>query len=632
MQAIAGVLYPDAFQINHMLPPMLQIMKHRGKTSEVHSIKNLEVGVRGSSFIKNQKSTIYLAVDGALYETEKIKLKLQQVGFNGNLETPEQIVLAGYEHFGIKIIEEVGGEFTLVIIDHLKTKIFLIRDRIGKKPLYWFKNNRYFLFASELKAIIATGAVPQKPSLEALSSYLYFGYIPQDTTPIENVNKLLPAHYLELNFNGTYFIQSYWSFSSFFKNKNKLNPKNLLHEIDHQISQATQRRLPPHGERVGTFLSGGLGSSSIAYYVKELAQDRSVLGFTSGFSGFNEEELKAANEVAQKLSISHSSKMINPSQFLDPFASIAWHLDEPLADPNVMATWELAKLADEHEVQTVFSGMGSDELFAGHSRYSVAETHMSEWKQRILSPLPRIKELLTQILIYVYKPLAFSLLRQSRTNPWQFDYMKHNSLMNRSQLKIAAPKLVNSFNPEIFLHKFHHLSRIDSSISSFLYFDVKTRLPDSYILQYERLTAAFSLNWQAPILDHKIAELLASVPEPEFLTEEQTGSYLKKLMKDHLPENVIERPKKTRKEFLKRWLTEGVVKDAFFKLPNGSLVGAGLISKQWIFDCLDNLLTDPDAYRHLWAILSLEIWYRLYIDRPIPKTAPHISVIELLSL
>ena len=209
--------------------------------------------------------------------------------------------------------------------------------------------------------------------------------------------------------------------------------------------------------------------------------------------------------------------------------------------------------------------------------------------------------------------------------------MKHNALFSESMMSYAAPKLVNLFDPELFLNKFYHLSRIKTSTSAFLYFDVKTRMADLYIAQYEKLTAAFNLQWYSPFLNRKVVEFAAGLPEPEDLTEIQSGQYLKRILKNLLPDSVLERPKKSRPQFLQSWLHKSELPQLFQQLEHGLLVEEGYISREWVRQHTSGLKEMSHSFRQLWALLTLEVWFRIFINNPISEIPPEMSINELLS-
>lgn len=625
MSGIAGIVYPDAYQANNLILPMLKIMSHRGPEKENETFKNIEVGICGGSLAQNENGIV--GFDGRLQNRELLKATLASSQHPPLGECDADIVLSAYMVWGKSFLEHLQGDFAFFVLDKRKDRLILGRDRIGKKPLYWYHEQDTFIFASELKSILASGAVPQTPNSEALATYLFFGYIPQDLSPIKSVNKLLPGYYLQLNKNQSKSIQSYWSYSSCFAEKNGEDQETSQNNLSVLLKKSVQNNLPTENS-FGCLLSGGLGSSSVAYYSRQIEKEKCIPAFSVGFEGENEQDIHAAQEVAEQFHLKHSCKFITPQNFLDDFVKIVWHLDEPLADPNVISTWHLAALAKP--VRTVLSGMGSDELLAGHSRYSVEEGKVTPWQQHKQSILTLIEIGILPILQMIYKPGVYHILQQLRTQPWQLYYLNQNALFTDKLLAKAAPRLSHLFDPHVFLHKFHNLSKIPSRVSSLLYFDVKTRLPDCYILQLERLMTAQGLDWRTPFLSKDLVEYVAKLPELQQQTEGETHSYLKAILKNTLPASVLNRPKRTRKDFLKSWATTPEISDLFDMLPEGALVESGIVSSKWIQRQLVTPYHTRAAFRQLWGILALEVWFRIFINRPIQYQPPAISLVELL--
>ncbi len=630
MEGIAGIVYPDVFQTEQLIQPMLDTMSHRGGiNNETFTFKNFQIGITGGKLATNAKKNIHIAFSGNFNNVESIYAELiHQGGLVHHKDTPADMLVHAYELWGSDLIRRIEGDFAILILDQHKEKLILARDRIGKKPLYWYQDQHYFIFASELKALMATECIPQTPSLEAIASYLYFGYIPQDMAPINGVNKLLPGHILKLNQFATVAIQQYWSYWPFFKTQVSETNSAIVRHIDELLKNAVKGRLPKD-ENIGCFISGGLGSACIAHYLADLGSRERISSYTVGFEGQNEEDIKAAEEAAQKLGISHDTLIITPDQALDSLVPIVWHLDEPIADPNVLAIWRMARMSAA-KVKTVFSGMCSDELLAGHSRYTREEQRLT-WSDSIERfRLFWARKLLLPVLNYISPRRAFHLMKKARTNPWQFEYLQHNALFPEGELAAVAPKIAELFDPEVFLHKFHNLGQISSPVSSFLYFDVKTRLADCFILEMERLTAAHGQYWIPPFLDRHLVEFLAGVPEDEKLSGTETALLLKKLLAKVYPPAFLNRPKQTRQGLLAAWVGRSDLLATFKLLQQGSLIEAGLISEQWLQEKLRSVQTIQDSFNQLWAVLILEIWYRLNINRPIQLRAPNMSVRELL--
>lgn len=631
MQGLAGIVYPDVFQTEQLIHPMLDTIAYRGESgSDVYNFKNIQLGTCGGKIYFNEKKTVAAAVDGEITNVNELKDELKKHGHHlTNQATSAEILAHAYDLWGTELFTHITGDFALFILDQQKEKIFIARDRIGKKPLYWYHDGKFFIFGSEIKALLATNLIPQTPATDSLASYLYFGYIPQDMTPISGVNKLIPGYYLQLNKDRSIHIQSYWSYSSFFEQRSTSHKVTIVRTLDELLNKATKARIPKK-TNLGCFISGGLGSACIAHYVKKNCENANITGFTVGFEGENEADLLAAADVAHSLGIPQEIAKITPQNFLEDLVQIAWHLDEPIADPNIVAIWKMSKLSSE-TTKRVYSGMGSDELLAGHSRYTSQESEVSFLDRMIQPPLYMMRRALIPLFNFFNSDLAFEMLKDNRNNPWQFEYVRQNALFDETVLKRAAPNLAGLFDSEVFLHKFHNLSRIKSTVSSLLYFDVKTRLVDCFVLELERATAAHGQEWSAPFLDRFLVEYLATLPEPDQLDEKETALWLKALLKNVFPDYVLNRPKRTRRDFLKKWSNRPEITEIFKLLPKGTLVESGLINEAWINVHLETPQSREESFRHLWAILMLEIWFRLFINRPIGKEAPDITAYELLS-
>lgn len=608
MNRIAGIVYPDVFQITHSIKPMLEtLVKSPDEKTYFIGHEQLQMGSTASPI--DNSSEIVAVMDGKFYP-------------------PSEGLIESYRKWGDDFIEHLDGDFAFALLDKKQNKLILARDRIGKKPLYWYKVGQFFLFASELKALMVTGHIPQTVAPEAIATYLSLGYLPQDITPIKDVNKLLPGYYLNYDLEtGHMRIAPYWSLSSYFSKEPKEKAADAAKTLSSALTQSVGERLPK-GNDVGCFVTGGLGSASVAYFVKEESSQKKVFGFTAGFKGQNDADSAAATAISNLLHIEHTSFDVTPKNFLDDLVPILWHLDEPIADPNIVATWHLARLAKG--VDTVFSGMGSDELLAGHNRYTLQERTPSLLEKISSSVKGAIYRCLIPVLSAIGSKKAFTLLHKTQLSPHLRQYIHQNLLFSGDLLKRASPYLSALFAPDLFLEKFHHIDRIASTVSRFIYLDMKTRLPDQFIHQYERLTMAQHLEWKTPYLDRSIVEYAVQLPEPETLEEFETASYLKQIFRSTFPKEFVDRPKRMRRNILNAWLVESGLIDIFPLLKKGTLVDTGLIDEEW----LENVTKSEELQRRhfnlLFAVLVLELWFRLYINRPVLKRPPKIGVKELL--
>lgn len=577
MEGLAGVVYPEVFQVNHHVDTMLNALRHRkSEPRDIFSYKNLQIGITGNKIASNEKKTIYASLDGYIVNFHELSQDLKKHGgvFSQNL-TAADLLVHCYELWGVNFFKQLSGDFAIVIFDQNKEKLILARDPLGKKPLYWFHDHRHFIFASELKALLASGLVPQTISKEAISAYLHLGYIPQDMAPIKDANKLLPGHYLLLNVHQNLSIQSYWSYSSYFENKPSPRKPVLMESLDSLMEKAFASRLGT-SDFIGLFLSESHGSKVLEQNINKIGGHRQLFPYAN-----------------------------KPQNDLNPLVQVVWHMDEPQADQNSVSLWHLAAHAAQ-KTPLVFSDLGYLEFFCSQDYYQADQRALAARYRPGGPSMSWVKRLMINSLNYIYEPLALKILKKLRTHSWQIVHMKRHALFNDPALQAAFPKLSGLFDIQSFLNKFHNLNRIKNLTSSLLYFDVKTHLVDALMLQMERMTAAHGLDWQTPFLDRHLVEFLARHPQ----LSDQAGHF-------ELPAQ------------FNSWFEFSEILPL---LQKGHLVETGLLSEPWLLQQIKRYREGKEdlAFKHLWAILILELWHRLYIVRPITDKCPVGSVKEIL--
>jgi asparagine synthase (glutamine-hydrolysing) len=538
----------------------------------------------------------------------------------------EELILTSYDVWGCEFLKQIDGDFALAILDQKRDELILARDRTGRKPLYWYQHQQNFLFASELKAIMASGLVPQNPSENAIASYLFFGFTPQDSTPVTGVTRLLPGHYLRLHLNHNKSIHSYWAYSSYFR-PNEEEHEDTNKQLEEILLSSLKTRLPSPEKKASCIVGGGLGSASVAYYLQSIRKP--TKGFTCAFEKETEEDIEIARSICNTLQIEHSSCVVGPSALLKDLPAILWHLDEPLADPNVVITWKLAEATSQYGPYT-FSGMGADEILAGHTRFMLSEKNPSATVMATELLKPIVKTLFLQPALWLWPKMGFRFMRRYPTNPLQAQYLNENALFDVASARKAAPAIADLFDLDIFLHRFYNISRTGSNMDSVLYLDVKTRLADLYMLQYDRLTACHQLHWSSPYLSREILEFAAPLPRGGLHTD-LNESLLTSMLRDVFPPEVVNRKKISRPHLLENWIDHPEIHEAFSLLEEGTLIGGGMISKDWLHSLLESHRNRKgNSFMRLWSILCLEIWYRLYIDQPVRTSAPDVTTLEFL--
>lgn len=622
LSQIAGVVYLSPFQMADFIHPMLaSLASAKNFSSSVTLVDSIQLGCVGKKVSINHDKTLYLALDGWIEDTFPLKKAL---GIPNNTLSHPQLILALYEKFGIKSFEYLRGEFAFALVDKRRGTLFLVRDPIGKKPLYWYHDHQLFLFSSELKSLLATGAIPPTPAADALAAYLYLGFIPQDMSPIKGVNKLLPAHYLQLNNEKSKKIAPYWSYSNYFSTSTSFKSSQAAEELRSRFSLCVKARTDTSSKPT-CFLGGGIGSAITAKFLSESVTSQA---FTPYFEGETEEDLKAAQMAAEALHMPHHPLLLTPADLIEELPKILWHLDAPVGHPYILSTWQISKEASKTST-CLFSGTGADELFAAHSRYSLTERNPDPLSRLNLIPGRVLTNFVIPFFLKFYPTAAFNLLRALRTNPRQFEYMRSTLLLDEEEIRRLTPKWADAFFPEVLLHQFYSLNQIRSTTASLTYLDVKLRLPELFLIPCERLARAWGLVWHTPFLDRHILELTAGLPEPENLQEHETAFFLKQLSQGSFPSDFLNRPKKTRKHFLSKWAHHPELAALFKRLEKGYLVETGALSEKALRAYTKSPQTMEAAFSPLFAILCLETWFKLFIESANYNHPPEKNLIDL---
>lgn len=581
---IGAIVYPSIFDNAKIKESLLPILEHRGKgQKDVFRYRNLEMGICGGCIEHNERRNIFALLDGNIYNVQEIQKSLQKSGYQWKEkeDSVQKLIVLAYELWGISFIEKLNGDFSIALFDQRLKRFFLIRDRLGKKPLYWAKSSQYFLFSNELKALLSTGIVAQTPSKDGLAAYLFLGYIPQDLTLIKDVNKLLPGYYLQLDLNeksDKFSVHSYWSLSQFFQGAKE--SKHSIEEFEYLLKDAIAiRRID--NEKVACFLEGNITSASLAYYLK--TEHSNVDAFFAGGPA----DLELAHQSAEQLSLNFLDCSSN--NFLKDLVTLVWFLDEPVSDDSIKNSWELCKQASSLH-KRVFSAASSTELLNREAPKLAKESLFSSLYFTIGSSfLPLFRKFRPQI--------AYSFLRSLHNRKDHLQYLHQQALLTSKEMKYYFPSLFHAFEAEIFLQKFYRISKIASGIPSCVYFDLKTIVPDKILIQYERFSSLHDLCWLTPFLDHRIIEFLVSLPQ------EENALFAEKLMKDrlHLRPDPQKKPAKNMAAFAS--IAKG--------LEDGIIVESGFISERKIEQLIK---ARPD---YLKTLLILEIWLRLFISRPV---------------
>ena len=390
----------DAEARAHTLDEMCRVITHRGPDDQgVMLREGVALGMRrlsiidlagGHQPIANEDNAVTIVFNGEIYNYRELQSDLQSRGHRFRTNSDTETIVHAYEEFGASCVNHLRGMFAFAIWDDREKKLFIARDRVGKKPLYYsVTRGGTLVFGSELKSLLEHPDVERNMNPQALDAYFSLGYVPDPISIFDNVEKLPPGHHLTFT-NGRLTVERYWDFS-YNSNGNGHRASDYLDELRSLLDEAVKLRLVSDVP-LGAFLSGGIDSSTVVGLMAR-HMDQPVKTFSIGFNEDSYDELKYARLTAKKFGTDHHEFIVTPD-ICEVVDQLAWHFDEPFADSSAIPTYVVSKLAREH-VKVVLTGDGGDELFAGYSRY-VTERHRSKFdlvprvvKEGFMDPLSR---------------------------------------------------------------------------------------------------------------------------------------------------------------------------------------------------------------------------------------------------
>jgi asparagine synthase (glutamine-hydrolysing) len=509
--------------------------------------------------------------------------------------------------------------FAFAVWDACRRQLFLARDRLGIKPLYYTQISERLIFGSEIKAILQDPEMQARLDLSALSNFLSLKYVPAPQTMFAGIYVLPPGHTLTCDINGV-AVRQYWDLS-FAHDHDDHKPEEVYAE---QLKELLRESVQLHlvsDVPYGAFLSGGIDSSVIVALMSQFLNEP-VKTFSVGFEGDGEafSELPYARLVAQRYETDHHEVFVGAQDFINLAEKVAWHLDQPIADQAALANYMLAEIASRH-VKMVLTGEGGDELFAGYARY--AGELMAPFFGVLPQPVKSLGLMISaHIPGFVRPKLAFHALCQpdevSRLTNW---FPLFNPAAKAGLLSDAVKQALNGFTAnQVFAQ---YLARADTSdpLNRMLYVDTKLWLPDDLLARGDKMSMAASLEARVPLLDHKLVEFAASLP-PNLKLRHLTRKFLlKKVSQPWLPAEVINRKKKGFPMPIATWFRKEARSFVFDMLSPAAIKRRGLFNPDYVEKLLVEHQTGfADHATGLWALLNVELWHRLFIDVKLSKT------------
>jgi asparagine synthase (glutamine-hydrolysing) len=446
----------------------------------------------------NDDRSIVMSFNGEVYNYVEIQRELES-DFNFKTQSDTEVVLRAYEKWGIACLERFRGMFAFALYDSKRHVLYLVRDRVGIKPLFYYQTPQRLLFASEILAILNAGGVQREIAAETLSAFFRYQYVPTPNTVYKNMHKLEPGYYLKIDTrNGQVSKHQYWNLAINIVERSEsdwLEELNAL--LDDTIRIYVRSDVP-----FGAFLSGGVDSSLVtALMSKHL--DHPVRTFTIGFKEEEHSELPFAAEAGRMIKTNHYEKIVSPQLAEEILGTLVRHFGEPFADSSAIPTYYVAREAAS-QVKMVLSGDGGDELFGGYNSYQTTFRDFT-------SPAHKARASILGLLMRYGEMFALAdWARDQQISPYQSDHDAQRQIFNNSDLrKLLVPEL--PVMPPVTFKVDIRRPEVDP-LTMFQAQDFKTYMVDDVLTKVDRMSMANSLEVRVPLLDHKVVELAFSLP------------------------------------------------------------------------------------------------------------------------
>lgn len=606
----------DTEDAGALLQRMTDIIRHRGPDDEGHWLEDTAgLGMRrlsiidvegGKQPITNEDGSVVAVFNGEIYNYQQLRRELEATGHQFATNSDTETLVHAYEEDGLDFVRRLRGMFAIALWDRRRRRLVLTRDRFGKKPIHYAFDGRRLIFGSEIKSLLLAPGLRRELDPMAISQYYTYGYIPAPRTAFAGIHKLPAGHTLTLE-DGQIQLHQYWQLD--FTPRSTDDEETAVRRVRELLLEAVRMRLISEVP-LGAFLSGGIDSSTVVALMSQVATER-VKTFSIGFEEQDYSEVEYARLVARRYDTDHHELVVR-LDLLDVLPRLVWDFDEPFADASMVPTYYVSKLAREH-VTVALSGDGGDELFGGYTSYlrGMQELRLSQrvGPMRALGPvvgalLPdgmrgrnRLRNLglpaeerFTEAASVVPTPLRHRLLRP--------DFVFQGA---------SDPRRVQ-------LDRFAEASGLDL-FTQMQRVDVETYLPYDILVKVDKASMFTSLETRAPLLDHVLAEYVASLPHQVRNQGGQPKYLLKRAVRDLLPQENLSRSKMGFGLPVEHWLRGDLRELTYDLLRSQRARNRGVVDTLLV----EQLLADHQRHlrnytRPIWTWLCFELWCRAYLD------------------
>jgi len=606
-----------------LIRAMLATISHRGPDDEgLYLGSRVGLGHRRLSIIdlgsghqplSNENESVWIVFNGEIYNYQELRALLVNKGHTFKTHTDTEVIVHLYEEFGPECLERLRGMFAFAIWDENKNTLFLARDRVGIKPLYYCLTDDSVVFASEIKAILADSDINREIVPELIDRFLTFFYLPGEETLLKDIKKLAPGHYLLVR-NGNVQVRQYWDLH-FTKPAIQLTVKDAESQLLDLLAETVEQHMIADVP-VGVLLSGGVDSTAVLSFAVERTQ-KAISSYTVGFSAPGvADERPYASLAADAFGSRHHEMTLSAADFGAFMPKYVWHMEEPVCEPPAIALYYVSKLASNH-VKVLLSGEGGDEGFAGYSNY-----RNLLWLERIKNGLFPFSGTVAHGLslansLFPWPRMSkYAALMNAQFPSYYFSRTSNPYMNSGNGLgSLYSADFARSIDRESSIEPVRRLQahvRGKNVLDAMLYIDTKTWLPDDLLIKADKMTMANSVELRVPLLDHKVLEFAAALPS-NFKVRGFTTKYLaKKVLRGRVPQRILDRPKAGFPVPYKNWLRGELRGWARDILLDRRTTNRGYFDRGRLERLIYKNEIQGSHFKEIFSLITLELWHRSF--------------------
>jgi len=632
MCGIAGILEfgKDAWASSVPIRQMCDVMAHRGPDDEgFHTDGPVSIGMRrlsivdlatGHQPISNEDGSLWIVFNGEIYNHLSLREQLIARGHAYHTHSDTETIVHLYEEYGRDCVQHLRGMFAFAIWDRNKKTLFIARDRLGIKPLYYQLTPERLLFGSEIKVVLAHGGLRREFNRAALPEYLAFGYLSGEETFYAGIRKLLPGHTMEIGLDGNPEIRQYWDLDASSVHQSR-DESYYVHSYRELLEGAVSSHLMSDVP-LGVFLSGGVDSSAVAALMTKIRREP-IETFSVGYGEQTYSELPYARIVSDHIKSQHREVVVSEQDFFNALPHLIWHEDEPIVWPSSVSLYFVAKLARER-VTVVLTGEGSDETLAGYTRYAFTLKNAAldrayrglvpGFLRRGLSNAAANSSVLGATL---RRKLEHTFLAKDGAS-WSSFYFDNffSAFSEAEQNGLLTTEVATLFPPSSayknVLQHWEHSS--GEMLQRLLYTDIKTYLVE-LLMKQDNMSMAASIESRVPFLDHILVEFATRIPREVQIRGLAGKRILKKAVEDLLPHSILYRKKLGFPTPWSGWLAGSRLETIQSILLEPRSLDRGYFRRE----AIDHLFQEHrsqhrDNCDRIWRLLNLELWHRVCLE------------------